>query len=139
VFGDATGLLAVLSGAAPLLLNQSYSRRFETEADVKGFELLQKAKINPNGLASFFEKMIAEEKKQLEKIEDEDNRELAKKALQFLSTHPASEDRIQKLKELDANAKHPYEYLKLNAEFAELQAAVKQFVTETQGENNHEE
>ena len=139
VFGDATGMLAVLSGAAPLLLNQSYSRRFETEADVTGFALLQKAKINPNGLASFFKKMIEEEKKQLEKIEDEDNRELAKKALQFLSTHPASEDRIQKLNELDANAKHPYEYLNLSAEFVELQTAVKQFVTETQGENNHEE
>jgi beta-barrel assembly-enhancing protease len=139
VLGDGSGMLALLGGAAPLLLNQSYSRRFETESDLMGFALLQKAKINPSGLASFFEKMIEEEKKQLEKIDDEDNRKLAKKALQFLSSHPASEARIEKLNELNAKTNHPYEYLNLSAEFAELQVAVKQFVTETQGENNHEE
>ncbi len=141
VFGDATGILAVLSGAAPLLLNQSYSRRFETEADVTGFALLQKAKINPSGLASFFEKMIEEEKKQLEKIEDKDNREMAQKALQFLSTHPASEERIEKLNTLNAsaNSSDQINYLNLSTEFSELQNAVKQFVTETQEENNHEE
>jgi len=139
VLGDGSGMLALLGGAAPLLLNQSYSRRFETESDVMGFALLQKAKINPSGLASFFEKMIAEEKKQLEKIDDEDNRALAKKALQFLSSHPASEARIEKLSELNAKANPPYEYLNLSAEFAELQTAVKQFVTETQGETSDEE
>ena len=90
--------------------------------------------------------MIAEEKKQLEKIEDENNRELAKKALQFLSTHPASEERIQKLNALNANANNTNntnanpssEYRNLSAEFAELQTAVKQFVTETQGKNTNE-
>lgn len=139
VFGDATGMLAVLSGAAPLLLNQSYSRRFETEADVTALALLQKAKINPSGLPSFFEKMIKEEKKQLEKIEDEGNRELARKALQFLSTHPASEERIQKLNELNASAARQGNTLNLSAEFVTLQTAVKKFVTQTQGDNNHEE
>ena len=70
VFGDLSGMMATLTSAAPLLLNQSYSRRFETESDLKGFALLQKARINPAGLASFFEKMIDEEKKQLEKMLD---------------------------------------------------------------------
>lgn len=138
VFGDVSGLLAVVSSAAPLLLNQSYSRRFETEADVKGFALLQKAKINPSGLASFFDKMIEEEKKQLEKIEDEKNRELVKDALAFLSTHPASEDRIKRLNEL-ANSAHATDYQSLEAPFLNLQQAVKQFVTEHQGEQNNEE
>jgi predicted Zn-dependent protease len=138
VFGDATGLLAVLSSAAPLLLNQSYSRRFETEADTKGFALLQKAHINPKGLASFFEKMIEEEKKQFEKIEDEKNRELAKQALKFLSTHPASEDRIKSLQELADKNNPNTEYLNLQSAFAELQAAVKDFVTKPQGESQNE-
>ncbi len=129
LFGDVSGLLAVVSSAAPLLLNQSYSRRFETEADVKGFALLQKAKINPSGLASFFEKMIEEEKKQLAKIEDEKNRELVKDALAFLSTHPASEDRIERLNELAANAPVT-DYDAFDAPFLALQQAVKQFVTE---------
>lgn len=138
VFGDASGLLAVLSGAAPLLLNQSYSRRFETEADVKGYALLQKARINPKGLASFFEKMIEEEKKQFDKIEDEQNRELAKQALKFLSTHPASEDRIKKLQSLAEKNDAATEYLDLQPAFAELQAAVKIFITKTQGESPDE-
>jgi predicted Zn-dependent protease len=138
VFGDLSGVLATLTSAAPLLLNQSYSRRFETESDLKGFALLQKARINPAGLASFFEKMIEEEKKQLEKIEDEENRELVKGALQFLSTHPASEERIQKLNELGANTGQ-VDYQYLEREFSALQTAVKNFVNNTEGENNNEE
>lgn len=139
VFGDASGLLAVLSGAAPLLLNQSYSRRFETEADVKGFALLQKAHINPSGLASFFKKMIEEEKKQLDKVVDKENQELAKQALKFLSTHPASEDRIKKLQSLAEQNPQDIQYLNLQPAFADLQAAVKTFVTETQGESQDED
>lgn len=138
IFGDASGLLAVLSSAAPLLLNQSYSRGFETEADVKGFALLQKAKINPAGLASFFEKMIAEEKQQLEKVMDKENQKLARKALQFLSTHPASEDRIKQLQQLARENDQHINYQNLQPAFAELQNAVKLFVTNTQGESQDE-
>lgn len=137
MFGDVSGILATLTGAAPLLLNQQYSRRFETESDLKGFALLRKANINPDGLALFFEKMIEEEKKQLEKIEDERNRELIKGALQFLSTHPASEERIQKLKALSADNER-VDYQNLAPAFSELQTAVKHFVNNTEGENNNE-
>jgi len=138
VFGDVSGIMATLTSAAPLLLNQSYSRRFETESDLKGFALLQKARVNPIGLASFFEKMIEEEKKQLEKIEDEKNRELVKGALQFLSTHPANEERIQKLNGLAANTNQA-DYQNLVTEFSALQTAVKNFVNNTEGENNNED
>src|SRR5690606_10756383 len=47
VLGDVSGVLAVLGGAAPLLLNQSYSRRFESESDEKGYALLKRANIDP--------------------------------------------------------------------------------------------
>lgn len=137
VFGDVSGMMATLTSAAPLLLNQSYSRRFEAESDLKGFALLQKARINPAGLASFFEKMIDEEKKQLEKIEGENNRELVKDALQFLSTHPASDERIQKLNALATNLSHA-DYQNFASEFSVLQAAVKHFVNNTDGEKNNE-
>lgn len=140
VFGDVSGILATITSAAPLLLNQQYSRRFETESDLNGFALLQKADINPTGLATFFEKMIEVEKKQLAKIEDADNRELVKGALQFLSTHPASEDRIKKLAELSLQADVVNTaYQNLDAEFSALQVAVKQFVTDNEGETHNEE
>lgn len=134
VVGDASGLLATLGGAAPLLLNQSYSRGFESEADVTGFELLQTANINPVGLAIFFEKMIAEEKKQMDKLVDEENQELAKQTLRFFSTHPASEDRIKTLQSLVEKNVQGIEYLNLQSEFLVLQNATKIFVTTTQGE-----
>lgn len=138
VFGDLSGIMATLSSAAPLLLNQQYSRRFETEADLKGFALLQKASINPVGLARFFEKMLEEEQRQLEKIEDKDNRELVKGALQFLSTHPASEARIKELNVL-VDTDQTIDYKNLTVEFSALQTAVKQFVTDNQGANHNEE
>jgi Zn-dependent protease with chaperone function len=138
VFGDTSGLLALVSGAAPLLINQSYSRGFETQADLEGFALLQKANINPIGLARFFEKMIEEEKKQMDKLIDQDNQELAKQALKFLSTHPASEDRIKRLQLLaEKNApKHKYQNLQLA--FVELKTAVARFVANDQGDTPNE-
>lgn len=138
VFGDTSGLLAVLSGAAPLLINQSYSRGFETEADTQGFALLQKANINPIGLATFFEKMIEEEKKQMDKLVDKENQELAKQALKFLSTHPASEDRIKRLQALAEKNTRQIEYRNLQPQFVELKAAVASFVTNHQGEAPNE-
>src|SRR5690606_38514769 len=99
LFGDVSGVLATVAGAAPLLLNQSYSRGFETQADVQGLELLEKAGIDPHGLVTFFEKLIEQEKKRLAEIEDADTRDLVSGAMDFLSSHPATEKRIEALKE----------------------------------------
>ena len=54
LFADVSGLLAIVVNAAPLLISQSYSRGFESEADEKGFELLDGAGIDPRGMVSFF-------------------------------------------------------------------------------------
>jgi len=129
LFGDVSGLLAIASSAAPLLINQRYSRGFETDADLKGYALLEAAKVDPSGLASFFETLIAEEQKQLESIEDEDTRDLVEGAMGFLSTHPASQDRIARLKELQKYSDHT-QLIDLSAEFSQLQEAVKVFVDE---------
>lgn len=138
VFGDTSGVLALLSGAAPLLINQSYSRGFETEADLEGFTLLQKANINPLGLARFFEKMIEEEKKQMDKLMNQENQELAKQALKFLSTHPASEDRIKRLRQLAEKNTSQKNYRDLQPAFAQLKTAVAGFVTNDQGDASNE-
>lgn len=129
IFGDVSGILAVIGGAAPLLLNQSYSRGFETESDIKGFALLQRANINPRGLATFFNKLIEEEKKMLEKIEDEGTRDILEGVLGFMSTHPASEERIKKLNTLEQSPPNQ-QYMDFTAEFALLQEYVKGFVIE---------
>jgi len=88
--GDATGIVAVLTqGGADLLLLR-FSRDFEREADERGLQLLVDAGINPSGLLTFFEKLKAEEKTLglSEDFADE---------LDILSTHPATNERIERL------------------------------------------
>ncbi|MBU6954861.1 M48 family metallopeptidase [Hahella sp. HN01] len=128
LFGDVSGLLATVANAAPLLLNQSYSRGFESDADAKGLELLKRANIDPKGLISFFDKIIEEEKKRLEKIEDEDARDLMKDTMGFLSSHPATEDRIADLQERISDQEG--DYRNLEPEFQRLKQLVKEFVAE---------
>ena len=86
--------------------------------------------------------MIEEEKKQMDKLMNEENQQLAKQALKFLSTHPASEDRIKRLQTLaEKNAPgtaQPQEYRNLQPAFVELKTAVASFVTNHQGEAPNE-
>ncbi len=130
LLGDVSGLLAMIADAAPLLLNQQFSRGFEREADEKGYELLVRANIDPKGLASFFEKLMAEQEKQLEKVEDETTRELMIAAEGLLSTHPATEDRIAYILSLvEKNSKNQdVPYLVFVEKFDALKVAVKNFV-----------
>ncbi len=134
VLGDASGLMATLASAAPFLLSQSYSREYERDADKKGHAFLTRDRIHPSGLATFFEKLMADENKRLASIEDENTREAVKEAMGFLSTHPASEERIQYLKALPIADQ---DYRNLEAEFIALQTAVKQF-SENNTDNNKE-
>lgn len=128
LLGDMTGLLALIADAAPFLINQSYSRGFETEADEKGVMLLERANINPGGLTSFFEKLREEEEKRLKEMAGDDNQDLAKATLSIISTHPATEDRIAHLEKI-TQPKPGQHYRDLDEPFLHLQDAVKQFVT----------
>ncbi|MFZ6720154.1 M48 family metallopeptidase [Undibacterium sp. Ji49W] len=129
VFGDVSGLLATVGNAAPLLLSQQYSRQFETDADERGVILLQRARINPEGLPRFFERMIAEEKAAMEKIDNKQAREAYKRAMGLLSTHPASEKRLTNLRSLIGQSKG--QYVNQEAAFRDLQEAVKKFVAKS--------
>ncbi|MGB3620383.1 MAG: M48 family metallopeptidase [Ketobacter sp.] len=127
MLGDMSGLLAMVANAAPYLINQSYSRGFETQADEKGLALLYRAQIEPEGLVTFFEKLREQEQKQLDKVAGEDNRESIESTLQFLSTHPATEDRIDHLQEQINELPHQ-NTLDLSLPFTTLQERVKRFI-----------
>jgi predicted Zn-dependent protease len=122
IIGDASGLLATIASAAPILLNQSYSRDFEREADAQGIELLQRARIDPRGMESFFRKMLEREKKLLQQGKDDETLSTLKQLSQFLGTHPTTEERIGRLRKL--TAEKSASYLNLDASFAQLKAAV---------------
>lgn len=64
------------------LLTLKFSREQETEADLNGLRLLSRARIDPAGMAAFFERLSEQDKFQIE----------------MLSTHPMSAGRAERLK-----------------------------------------
>ena len=122
LIGDASGLLATIASAAPLLLNQSYSRDFERDADARGVALLMAANIDPHGMQKFFEKMIEHEKKMLSQVGNDKAADAMKSLSRFLSTHPATEERIERIQQLSRDTKGPYR--DLDPAFARLKAHI---------------
>lgn len=129
LLGDASGVLAGIAGAAPLLINQKYSRDFEREADREGLLLLEAAKINPHGLVDFFGMIQQEEKKQLKQLGDEQNQKAAKTVMAYLGTHPETDERIANLRR-EISRMAPLQWRNDQVPFAALQQQVKTFVSE---------
>jgi beta-barrel assembly-enhancing protease len=139
VFGDVSGLGAVLVNAAPVLINQSYSREFEREADREGFALLQRANIDPAGLLSFFSRLREEEKQRLAAMTDADSRDLAETAFGLLSSHPATAERIDNLQALINQTPHNGHYRADEQAFQTLKQAVSGFVADSGQETFQDE
>ncbi len=90
LFGDLSGFAAVLADGGVRLLSLEFSRDHELEADAVGFDYLLAAGIDPRGMISFFEKLMAEHERR-------QGGAGGSVELDFLSTHPATADRIEKL------------------------------------------
>ena len=58
-----------------------YSREAENEADRTAIELMLASRINPNGLVTMFQKLVADQQRSPTRVE------------QWFSTHPTSQDR----------------------------------------------
>lgn len=136
LIGDASGLLAALANAGPLLLNQKYSRDFEREADAEGYALLKRAHVDPRGMTDFFRTILEEEKKQLAKIEDEKARAAMDTAMIYFGSHPETEERIAGLEKKMAKDSRSG-WRNDSAAFLALQARVKEFVSEKEGEREN--
>jgi len=136
VIGDAGGILATMASAAPFLLTQNYSRSFEADADEQGYKLLEQARIDAQGMASFFAKIRDEEaairKKTKEQL-GEKSADVLTDLPEFLRTHPLTEKRIAHIKRLAAEQHGPYR--DLQRPFNELRAKVREFSTHTQTES----
>jgi Zn-dependent protease with chaperone function len=114
LLGDVTGIFAVIADNGAFLLSQKYSRDFEREADVWGWELLVQSNIDPKGMIDFFKKIRDQEKEMMSKIPGGQVLE----ELSFLNTHPATEERITKLEE-------KYQALQLKQSFKPLDFDLK--------------
>jgi predicted Zn-dependent protease len=90
LFGDLTGMAAVLTEGGTELLSLRFSRDHEREADDAGWDYLLAAGVDPRGMLSFFTK-LREEEERLGPVSS------AQGYLALLSTHPATPERIERL------------------------------------------
>ena len=82
VLGDQQGLVGMMKQLGVELLTLKFGREQETEADLTGLQLLQRAKIDPSGMIRFFERLSDKDQGRIE----------------WLSTHPMSTARADRLK-----------------------------------------
>jgi Zn-dependent protease with chaperone function len=80
--GDQQGLVGLAKRLGVELLTLKFGREQETQADLQGLHLLHRAKIAPDGMIRFFERLSESDKLQVE----------------ILSTHPMSAARAERLK-----------------------------------------
>lgn len=85
ILGDANGIMATIGDNVNNLQSLSYSRNFEHEADVEGFEIVTLNKINPKGMSNLFKRLQDEEVVTIP---------------EFLSSHPVTAERIKDINEL---------------------------------------
>lgn len=83
VVGDQQGLVGLMRQVGVELLTLKFGRAQETEADLTGLQLLYKAKIDPAGMITFFQRLSEKDEGRVE----------------LLSTHPMSTGRAERLKE----------------------------------------
>lgn len=86
LFNDINGITAILADNSNILLNLSYSRNLETEADEKAVEILKANGLNLNGLVELFTLLESETNKVA--------------TIKLLSTHPLTTERIAFAKEV---------------------------------------
>lgn len=82
ILGDQQGLAGVMKQVGVELFSLKFGRSQETEADVTGLQLLHRARIDPAGMIAFFQRLSEQEQGRVE----------------WLSTHPMSAGRAERLK-----------------------------------------
>jgi beta-barrel assembly-enhancing protease len=92
VFGDSSGLLGLATQGTQELMEQRFSRDYEREADLQAWQRLVEAKIDPRGLYQFFTILDRRDGRTAE----------MSRPLAWLSSHPATAERIDTLLKLEA-------------------------------------
>lgn len=82
IFGNQQGLGQMMKQLGVELMTLKFGRAQETEADLTGLQLLHRAKIDPSGMITFFERLAEKDEGRVE----------------LLSTHPMSGSRAERLR-----------------------------------------
>jgi len=101
---DRRGFLATLSNGSQFLVQQSFSRDFEREADAVGWRYLVAANIDPRGLGEFLQRLLS----------DPILRKLDGSSARILSSHPPTTERIEHLDALWQGTKKKSGFIRLS-------------------------
>lgn len=112
LIGDINSAAGAVISAGGNLASLSNSRTFETEADETGMDYLIAAHIDPKGMISFFKTL---KKESGSKMDDYTS---------FISTHPATSDRIEHLNDLLKDKK--YTVQPINGDFNAFKKHINQ-------------
>ncbi|MBC5775210.1 M48 family metallopeptidase [Pontibacter sp. KCTC 32443] len=105
LFGDVSGIAAVIVDNASTLNNLEYSRSAESDSDKAGLELLKQNKLNPKGMVWLMERLQSDDPE----------------FLKFISTHPSTNDRIKEIEIQIKETKYkPEPNHELEADWAKL-------------------
>lgn len=107
LLGDASTAVQVLAAGSSQLQTLQFSREQEREADERGVRLMNAAGYDPQAAASFHARMAADEGE-------------LERALSWVSTHPASADRVTDLSALATELGHPNPHAPDDAAWTEL-------------------
>jgi beta-barrel assembly-enhancing protease len=80
IFGDASGIFASIADNTNQLMNMSFSRDLEAEADDTSVKLMKQNGIDVKGMSDLFGRL--------------DDPDIDKNILKFISSHPVTADRI---------------------------------------------
>lgn len=87
--GDAVGTTILTAALPSVLLRSRYSRQFETEADDYAFAMLERHGVSPRIFADMLRRL------QKDKLDEPRSGSI----LEYLSSHPATEERIRRAEE----------------------------------------
>ncbi len=104
VVGDASGITDLGAGLGALLVSANYSQSNETESDIYALDLMLKANMDPIAFANILSRMmereapsgdseVVDESKEADS-NDENKDDNDKSLLDYLSSHPATAERI---------------------------------------------
>lgn len=106
LIGDLSGILAVLADNSQMLVNASFSRSQESQADQLAYQALKEEKISPVGLITFLERVQSMKKNK--------SHQSLQKVLYFLQTHPDTDQRIKSLRNFMAQDNIEYNDVEFN-------------------------
>jgi Zn-dependent protease with chaperone function len=124
LFGDVSGLAAVLMDQGAPLLNLQYSRNLEEEADRLAVELLVTNNLDPKGLGRALTAIDSEIKKMFSQSPAKDVLEKLQK-IEILNSHPLVDERVKNINVLSDKLTQDKKIKKIDFPYGDFQKLVK--------------